>query len=178
MQRIISACLVLILSGALVMTITAAPILPSSSLKDQVRSLHGIEKLRVHLEPLSSAITDLDVDADELVARQRRKLRQAGFEIVSEAQATDPGPVVPRLTIEITGVGDQQVAGALACTISVTLEQQARIERLDKELFLPTFARHATALVPEAEVSKTIRQTTFYLVDQFADWSRLTAAGR
>jgi len=80
--------------------------------------------------------------------------------------------------MEINGVGDDRVADAIACTISLTIEQEARIERLNETLFLPTFTRHATALVLEAEVRQTLRQTMIYLVDQFVDWSRMATTER
>ena len=109
---------------------------------------------------------------------KRRAIREVGFAIVSEVQPAEPDPAVPRLTIEITGVGDDRVADAIACTIALTIEQHATIQRLGKTLCLPTFTRHATALVPKVEVRTTLRQATSYLVDQFVNWRQLATTAQ
>ena len=175
---IIALGAVLAISAALVPAGRGAPILPSSPLADQVRSLAGLSTLRLLVEPVSADLAAMGIDAEDLAADQSAELRRAGLEVVDESDQPERESTLPRLTIEIIGVQEPKLPDAIAFSVNLMLEQQVRIERLDKVISVPTYVRHATALVPKEEARKTIDTTTDHLVHQFMKWTREATEGQ
>lgn len=157
--------------AALVPAGRGAPILPSSPLADQVRSLAGLSTLRLVVDPVSDELAAMDVDAEDLAADRRAGLRRAGFQVLDESDQAERESTLPRLTIQIIGVQEPKLPDAIAFSVNLMLEQEVRIERLDRVMAVPTYVRHATALVPKEEARKTIDRTTDHLVDQFLKWT-------
>ncbi len=129
----------ILLAGAFAVTgvaisLFAAPILSESIvLPDDVRSLAELQSLGVKVQPFSQVLEDAGLRAHEIQKLWEDRLQEAGFDVLT-------GPNRPHLWVAVLNGNIQGEGGQRAFGIQIKCFQHARVERLQKELLVPTYA--------------------------------------
>ncbi|MAE67332.1 MAG: hypothetical protein CMJ18_23980 [Phycisphaeraceae bacterium] len=126
----------LLVAVLLTVAISAAPAVPRppARLPDPVRSLKGINAVRVEVSPLPREI-ESRVRRAEFVAECRKKLEVEGFQIVD-----DDDNDAPTLRINVYTASHERDPGIIGYCFVLEVYQTVGIDRLEAtKLSLPTF---------------------------------------
>ena len=151
----------LVCLGAL---LQAAPILPEvTRASQQQRSLEGIERVRLRIDPLPDPIRKLGIKAAALRKRWTKQLEAGGLAVGADDQD------VPTLRFMISAVTARRVPGAVAFNPYLTLEQPVRFERLDASIVVPTYAHVICGLEADGDVRKSVVLTADRMIYRFIE---------
>ena len=161
----------LVCLGAL---LQAAPILPEvSRASQQQRSLEGIERINLQIDPLPDPIRKLGIKAAALRKRWTKQLEAGGL-----AVGDDDDQGAPTLRFMISTVTDSGVPGAVAFNPYLTLEQPVRFERLDASIVVPTYAHVMCGLEADGDVRKSVLLTADRMIHRFIEAYRRAQSKR
>lgn len=154
----------LLLLVSLVAMATAAPILPDGPhLTDEMMSLAGLSRFRVRIRPITPEVAQMTRLSDQVIAEQwKTKLRRAGFEV---ADGTDTGD--PLIELQMQGGSDTGVPDGFSFSATIELLQKVRIERLDRELMVPTYSYAMSGLETSQNLRDSARRVTERLLATF-----------
>ena len=154
-------------SGAVVLVLAiawaawAAPFTrPLNRLHDEVQTLARIDEIELIVEPLQAEIRDLGIKEDEIRSEWIEKLRNAGFEVVK-------GKDVPKMHVWVFMGTDERVEDGAAYFVSVTLEQEILVKRLDLAVRVPTWTGLRWGVMPKQESKRQLKKVIENLRLQF-----------
>ena len=151
----------LVCLGAL---LRAAPVLPElTRASQQQRSLEGIERVSLRIDPLPDRIRKLGIKPAILRQRWTAQLKAEGIAVGADDQGT------PTLRFIISTVTARRVPGAVAFNPYLTLEQSVRIERLDVSIVVPTYAHVVCGLEADEDLRKSVLLTADMMIHRFID---------
>lgn len=172
-KRRIEVALLLALMAGLSLAVWAGPVLPSApKLPDQMLSLAAVQQVRIGIDLLPLPLKKMGITDESIRQRWREQLAEAGYKVV------DPNDDAPKLNLRIMYVTDPDVAGAIAYTCVLTVEQSARIGLAEEPLNVPTFLTAVMALETEEKVKRSIYRSARDVLLQFVDVQNRAAAAR
>lgn len=151
MNRLISTrllVLVAVLSGFMLGSLAAATFMRRNKVFEELRAFADIPSLRVDVDPLPPALTDVNLRADMIRERVENVIEK------SEIKLTDD-PSAPKLHLKTAVISDEMYPDVVGFILFIDLVQKTRIVRLDEEIFLPTATIPLFALRPKAELART-----------------------
>ncbi len=146
--------------GLIAFAAPAAPILPGSPrLNDKIKSLAGLQKLRVSVAKLPGPVADAGLSAGSVRRRAESRLGEAGFNIVEDREA-------PELRLTIYHAEDPVCADAFAFCVRLAVHQTVRLERLDAPLRLETYNDQAVGMDAEDEMQRVPDQVINQIMER------------
>lgn len=147
-----------LLCSALV-TATAAPIMPGLSLPHDVRSTAEVTQIILEVYEMPRPLRDAGITEEEIRKVWRRRLTQAGIEIVEED--------APTLRLKVDFLDDEDVPDAAGILALMTFVQDVSVTRLDERLSLPTFTQYTVGLDVRRDLERTFEPAIFSMIDAF-----------
>ena len=160
-RRLITVCIGL--SVTVGWACRAAPVFPAGAVvPDSVRSLAGLERVRLDVKDNPLGLTRLGVTREGVAARSRSALGQAGIEVIED-------PDLPLLSLLIWTVEEQRVPDAVAFNVLIEVEQPAHLPRVDRTLRVPTFTYCVLGMDRTSHVGDAVMDTVGAVVQRLAD---------
>ena len=171
-RRTIGIAALAVMSGlALTMWLQAAPVLDKRRIPDEVRSLAGLNKFRIQVDPIVGLSEREAPPATDIAKILGEQLTQAGFEIGDE-------PHLPRLVLQIMVATDPDQPEAVGLGMVLAVHQEAYFKRLDHTLTVPTTSMSSSRLTVRKRAKATIRDMTRRIGLNMAGALRLAKASR
>ena len=149
---------------ALGLSAWSAPILPEpKGLTDQVRSLAGLKRLHVHVQPFSADLLREGLAAEAIGRDWANKLRNAGFEVTEEATA--------RLELRLAVLEDPEHRGNFVVNPVLMLHRQVRFggDRIEGPLKVPTYVGIEIGIVQRGGIVEPLRDVLQAMLEHFLE---------
>ena len=171
MMKTTRITMVATLAGLVVASIAwvcaAAPIMPrTAKITGEVRSLANLDKVRVKVMHSANLLRRLKYSPDRARKQAVETLAKAGIEDVDDDDA-------PQLNIIILIESHPKCPDVYGYTFHVTLEQKARIERLQEIHVVPTYAFVHGDLAHQDELLDDLDKTQEKILDRIISRIRL-----
>ncbi|MAE63652.1 MAG: hypothetical protein CMJ18_05220 [Phycisphaeraceae bacterium] len=160
----------LLVSAGLVTGVTlaalAAPMLSEKPrLSDEVASLAGIEAVALSINQFPSALRELGSSAEDVRRRWTTRLEKAGIRVVE-------GRNRPELWLSVRAGARPGAGDLFAYGIQFKLVQPAHIDRLDRDLMVPTYATGGYGMARSGDLSTHIEHMLDARIKAFIDLVR------
>lgn len=134
--------------------VLAGPFLPAGGgAPDTVQSLADfVDQVRIRIGTPPEIFQQAGVTEEFIETRLRKQLEQKGIAVVDDDNA-------PVLDFSTFAVSEPKAADAVAYLCIIQVEQKVRLERLDRELLLPTFYYHMLGIEPPEAIAQTVRDS-------------------
>ena len=141
---------------------TAAPVLPRTDrMSNEIISLANVQQIAVTVKYRSQTLKDQGYVPKLAKKHIQQMLIERGYEISQD-------PDAPTLSIVILTESDpDDHPGVISFTYHVSLEQNALIERLDRRLYVPTYALVHGSLTATATLKKDLEALLPTVIDHF-----------
>ena len=137
---------VAVVGAIVVSTCFAAASLKRPRITQEMQSLSGINTLHFIVSPLPTTVADVDIDEIWIRDRFEPMLRDHEFTLTLDQ---DPGDVHLRLTVFYRA--DDGVEDGVAFVCFLAIQQRVGVERLGKDLFIPTWTVASIEIAPKAD---------------------------
>ena len=145
--------LLLALVAGLTLAVWAGPVLDKPRIPDELRSLAGMTKFRIQVDPIIGLSEKEVPSRDDLARLLGEDLERPGFEIGNE-------PHLPRLVLQVMVAKDSDQPDAVGLAMVLAVHQEAYFERLDRALTVPTASMSSAGLTVRRRAQETIRDMT------------------
>ena len=164
----------LVLSFALLVSCSSlcrsAPILPPQpELRDEVRALAGLKKVRVSFEADPDLLKTVRFAEEDRLRRAERELKTAGL-----ALSDDPDAAELRVTLMVEG--DPKYDDLVSITYQLSLLQSVIVPRLGERYHVPTYTLVFGDLASRGKVHDVIDENLWPMVNRFVN--RISTANR
>lgn len=153
--------------------VPGAPVPPNRAPRiiDPTRSMARLKEIRVSVQPMPVKLQEREVTSESVTEKVQAVLTDAGFTLSDDEKS-------PQLRFEVYYIADDLVPDAAAFVISMSLWQNATVERLEETFFVPTSSHVALGIERASRMEKTLHDTAEATVKLFADEVRRATAGR
>ncbi len=150
---------------------TAAPVLPRTGrVSNEIISLANVQQIAVSVKHRSQVLKDQGYEPKLAKKHIQQMLIERSYEISQD-------PAAPTLSIVILTESDpDDHPGVIGFTYHVSLEQNVLIERLDRRLYVPTYALVHGSLTATATLKADVEALLPTVIDHFH--SRVQSANK
>ena len=171
-RRIVLAVLLAFVAG-FSLAVWAGPVLPvPSNLPAEVQALQGLEQFRASTGPLTGLPADSPVTREEILAELKRGLRDSGLELGEDEERH-----LPKIAFDFMFAYDPAQPDAIGITGILALYQKVTIDRLGREIMLPTSTLVMSNLTTMDKVEDTIKRAIRSAAGAFAETVKMANAG-
>lgn len=144
--------LVLVTSLWTALWVNAGTIRPNKTrLRDETLSLAGLKQIQVDVGKLPWSLKAKGMTQELVLKLFRDHLADARFDLADE-------PDLPRVLLRVTAVTDPNQPGALCLLSVISVHQKFILDRLDREVSVPTANFQVMALTTTNVVDKTFKR--------------------
>ena len=145
----------------------AAPFMPRRiHVSDEVLSLARVEKVKLVITPFPETVTRAGITPAGVRRDWEKKLRESGLVLVDTKDAM-------RIHLVMFVSQDESVPDGIGYCTFVMLEQPVRIERLGKDLFIPTWTGLSNGLRSTQTLASGLNKNLEDLLGKYLARSRL-----
>jgi len=157
--RLLCTVGVLALAGAVAV---AAPLVIGKGRKitGTLQSLAGVKRVQLFISPLHPALKAAGVSENKIRKVWREPLESAGIQIVT-------GRGVPSIILSIDYFSEREIPDAVALLGSLRFDQQVHINRINKDVRVPTYSMNAHMLVSREAVGRAFGLLVNAMVNDF-----------
>ena len=150
----------------------AGPILPKTvKLPPEVQAMAGLDRFRAAVGPLIGLPSDVPLARKLLLEELRQRLMAEGLEL-----GDDDDKSLPLIALDLSFATDPDLPQVMSATGVLSLHQKVTIERLDRELLLPTVTVVSSQLTTLDKADQTINRMIRSGVGVFANTLKLANA--
>ena len=152
------------------LALRAGPILPGSittDAPDEARSLAGLKRVRLEVLPLPQLLRDAGVRPSRLGRILVGPLADSGVEVAND-------PELPRVAVKIFAATDAKQAAAVSIGVVVAVHQSVKVQRLDRQLRVPTASVTTVSLATRDTVRAVVEHELRAVADALQRIIRVT----
>ncbi|MAE62743.1 MAG: hypothetical protein CMJ18_00600 [Phycisphaeraceae bacterium] len=139
----------------------AGPMLPKRNLPDDHLSVSGLSQFTIEAFPTQQVMDRYAVSDEKLASVFRERLEQKGFRVHHDGNH-------PRLRLTVFDAQDTDQPDAVALTAVISVYQKVFMDRLDRQMTLPTITFGMTSLTTKDNVADTLKQLIWDTSDALA----------
>jgi hypothetical protein len=152
----------------------AGPILPKTvTLPPEVQAMAGLDRFRAGVGPLIGLPSEVPLTRKLLLEELRQRLMAEGLEL-----GDDDDKSLPLIALDLSFATDPDLPQVMSVTEVLSLHQKVTIERLDRQLLLPTATVVSARLTTLDKADQTTRLMIRSGVGVFANTLKLANAQR
>ena len=142
--------------------VQAGPILPQKPRpSDEVLSLAGLKAIKVVVSEMPSTLTDAGITTEQTTALFKEILTEFGFVVRDE-------PDWPRLVLQTGSIGDPDIPGSVGVLITLEVYQMGVVDRISRQLALPTTSFSKITLTTKDQVADSFRRDLRFNAQSFS----------
>ncbi len=145
----------------------AAPFRPRRvKVPDEVRSLKGIRRVSVQVDPLLGAIGAAGVQRKEIRSLMISRLRAGSIEVVEDDET-------PRLVLKCLPLNNPKIPDTTAVVMFLQIKQDVQLNRLNEPMILPTTTILGPALTKRDDLGDAVKEQCSFVIDNFIKFAWL-----